>query len=149
MAENRLKGQDVQIRLNLGRNILRTITAVDSFTLGYQFAVISKGYLGETTMRKDDIFNGISGSIRFDHESQDALLLLDTIKRRAQRAIDVPVADNQINAAVVLQFPNGQRPRVAVRDMKFGEASVEVTGRDSYVGTPLAYEAPEARVITT
>jgi hypothetical protein len=149
MAENRLKGQDVQIRLNLGRNILRTITAVDSFTFTYQFAILSKGYLGETTMRKDDIFNGIAGNLRFDQESQDALVLLDTIKRRAQRLPDVPVNETVINAAVTLSFPNGQRPRVAIRGLAFGDSSVEVSSRDAYVGTPLSFEAPDARVITT
>lgn len=147
MAENRLKGQDVQVRFNLGRDILRTITAIESMNFNYQFAVISKGYLGETTMRKDDIFNGISGDFKFDQESQDALLLLDTIKRRAQRLIDPN--ENQINGAVTLSFPNGQRPRVAIRDMKFGESAVAVASRDAYVGIALPFEAPDARVITT
>lgn len=122
-----------------------TLTAFSDFTFQYDFASSEEGYLGETTMRKDDIYNGISGSFTVHAESQDLLLFLDFIKERAQRKRNVN--QSRINATVRLTFPNGETPRVLIRDMKFDAAPVAVPGRDAYVNTAFSYKAEDAKTI--
>lgn len=134
------------MRLARGNVVEGTITAIKDFSFQYDFATIDEGYLGETSMRKDDIFNGISGSLTIDLEGQEALEFLEFIKQRAQRRISVN--DSRVNATTRLTFPNGQTPRVLVRDMKFDAAPVNAPSRDAYVNTTLSYKAEDAIVIT-
>ena len=125
------------------------MTAFSDFTFQYDFATQEEGYLGETTMRKDDIFNGISGSFTVHQESQEILLFQDFLKRRAQRKPDTPVNQSRVNATVRLTFPNGETPRVIIRDMKFDASPNAAPSRDAYVNTAFSYKAEDARVIAT
>lgn len=146
MSESRVRGQEVVLRIARGNVPEATITAFKSITIQYDFATIEEGYLGETTMRKDDIFNGLSGTLEVDHESQDLLLFLDFLKRRAQR--EISVVSNRVNATARFTFPNGQTPKVLVRDMKFDAIPVNIPGRAAYVNSSLPWKAEDGRVLT-
>lgn len=138
------------VRIARGRAVESTITAIKDITIQFDFATLEEGYLGETTMRKDDIFNGVSGSMTIDAEGQEVFELLDFIKRRAQRSATIGnLADARINATATYAFPNGQRPRILVRDMKFDAAPIAAPSRDAYVNVALSYKAEDCRVITT
>lgn len=149
-VENRVRGQEVVVRLARGRQVEEALTAIKSFTLQFDFAVLSEQYLGETSMRKDDIFNGVSGTLEFDHQAQDLFLFVEFLKQRAQRNPNFPVNTNQVNATATITFPNGDTPRIIVRDMKFGAIPVNIAGRDQYVGSSFPFESGEApRILTT
>ena len=136
------------IRVARGNVPEATITAIKDFTVQWDFASQEEQYLGERTMRKDDIFNGVSGSLTFDVEDQAALQLLDFIKQRAQRRVPVAGANAQrINLTARLTLPNGQTPRILIRDLKFDAAPLNVGGRDSYVNVALSYKADDVRVL--
>lgn len=147
MAETRIRGQEVSIRISQGNEVQDTVTAIKDFSAQWDFATISEGYVGETTMRQDDIFNGISGSFTVDHESQDLMLLLDTIRQRAQRRL--ALASSQINATGRFTFPNGETPLLLIPDMKFDAVPVTIGSRDTYVNSAFPYKAETARVLTT
>ena len=147
VAETRIRGQEVVIRIARENLVEQTMTAIKDFSFQYDFATISEGYLGETTMRKDDIFNGVSGSFTVDQESQDLLLFQDFLKRRAQRRADVPINQSRVNATVRLSFPNGESPRILIRDMKFGPVPNAAPSRDAYLNASFSYEAEDAKVI--
>jgi len=149
MAETRIRGQEVTIRLARGNQVEATITAIKDFSYQYETATISEGYIGETTMRQDDIFNGISGSFTVDHESQDVLLLADFIKKRARRSPEAPINQSRINATGRFTFPNGETPRVLIKDMKFDAIPVNIGSRDTYVNTTFSFRCEDALVITT
>jgi hypothetical protein len=147
MAETRIRGQEVSIRISRNANVESTITAVKDFTVQLDMATLDEGYLGETTMRKDDIFNGVSGSFTIDHESQDILVFMDFIKQRAQRRI--PVNQSRANATGRFTFPNGDVPRLLIPDMKFDAIPISVPGRNAYVNSSFSYKAEDVRFITT
>lgn len=149
MTELRIRGQEAVIRLARGNEVEATLTAISDFTWQYDFATLEEGYIGETTVRKDDIFNGISGSFTIHQEGQELLLFLEFLKRRAQRKANTPVNSNRVNATVRLTFPNGQTPRVLIPDMKFGAAPNAIPGRDAYINTAFTYMAEDTRVIET
>ncbi len=136
------------MRLARGNVTEATLTAIKDFTIQWDLATSEEGYIGETTMRKDDIFNGVSGSFTVDAEGQELLLLIDFIKRRAQRDARTPVNTSRVNATVRLTFPNGQVPRIIVRDMKFDAIPLAVPSRDAYVNSAFSYKAEDARILT-
>jgi len=149
VSETRIKGQEVTVRITRQGVPEVTVTAIKDITIQFDMATIEEGYLGETTMRKDDIFNGVSGSMTIDAESQDLFELIEFIKLRAQRDPSIPVANSRINATATFAFPNGQRPRIIVRDMKFDAIPIAVSSRDSFVNASLSFKAEDARVLTT
>ena len=142
--EQRLKGQDTQVRIISANKLLRTITAVSNLTLTVKTDIISKGYLGEGSERKDEIYKGIGFDMEFDPESNEGIILLGAIRDRASKR--TAAAAIKIGVACVLNFPNGQRPRVTIGDLKFSNPSLTLAGRDSYAGEKLSGEAEDFKL---
>jgi hypothetical protein len=147
VTETRLRGQEVSVRLARGGITEATLTAIKDLTIQFDFATIEEGYLGETVMRKDDIFNGVSGSLTMDSEGQEQFQFINFLVRRAQRAEDTPVNQSRVNATARFTFPNGQVPRIVVRDMKFDAVPLAVPSRDAYVNATFPYKAETARIL--
>jgi hypothetical protein len=147
MSETRLRGQEVSIRLARGGVVEDEVTAIKDLTVTFETATISEGYLGETTMRQDMIFNGISGSFTVDAESNDLLTLIEFIQANATRERSPNVA--RVNLTARFSFPNGQTPRVIVRDLQFDSIPLNVPSRDAYVNVAFSFKAENARILTT
>lgn len=140
---NRIKGQEVEVVLIADGSPQRNFTAVRSFEFEYQQEIQSEQYLGETTNRKDTIFQGVRGRIEFHIESSDAF---DIIKKIIDKARDRSVG-TQINIKATLCFPNGDRSRVIISDAEFGAIPITFSDRSSYGNLTFEYEASEAPVI--
>lgn len=147
MSETRIKGQEVVARITRGASVLQTFTAFRSIDVRYQLQVISAGYLGETTERKDDVFKGVSGTLELDMADQEALVFADFLVRRAQRKIEA--ASSRVNVTATFNFPHGQSPRLLLRNLAFGEIGFGVGGRDAYVTNSFPFEAEQPRLILT
>lgn len=130
MVETRLRGQEVNLILARGNTPEDTVTAIRDFTAQFEFRTLAEGYLGELTMRHDDIYDGVSGSFTVDLEDQSFFTLINFIKERAQRVRGVNVS--RVNAAGRFTFPNGQTPRLIIRDLKFDAIPLNVGSRDAY-----------------
>lgn len=143
----RLRGQEVALRITRGGVLEATITAIKSFSLEVSTRILTDQFLGETTVRKDDIYDGVRGSLVLQPESQDALILQEAIRDRAQRRVAQGAA--QINIAARLEFPNGERPLVIVNDAKFGPMPLGVGARDAYVDLSLNFEADDYNLVTS
>lgn len=145
MADNRLKGQDVVVRITRQGRLEAQITAVKDFAINVDAASIQEGYLGEPEDRFDDIVNGCSGSITVAHEGPEVLRLVQFIIDRAQRKI---VGDDaKINVTARFNFPDGRRPRVMVRDLKFDQIPIGASGRAEYVNTTFSFKAPTPKIL--
>ena len=147
MSETRIKGQEVVVRITRGASVLQTFTAFRSIDVRFQLQVISVGYLGETTERKDDVFKGVSGTLELDTADQEALVFADYLVRRAQRKIDA--ASSRVNVTATFNFPHGQSPRLLLRNLAFGEIGFNAAGRESYVANSYPFEAEQPRLILT
>jgi len=141
----RIRGQEVQVRISQGGALLRSITAIENLTFTLQVDVLKKGYLGETTERRDDIYKGVALEFSFDPESSDGVALLNAIRDRASRR--VAQSSVRINVTFVLNFPNGQRVRVTIADMRFQNPSIRVQGRDSYVSQQMSGESEDYKTV--
>jgi len=139
MADTRLRGQEVTVRMARGGVTENTITAVKNFSLSIDMATLEEQYLGETSKRFDDIAHGCSGSFSVDVEDPAVFALIDFIVARAQRKVN----PNQetVNITARFQFPDGRRTRAMIKDVKFDAIPIEVGGRESYVGTSFSFKA--------
>lgn len=139
MSDLRIKGQEVEVLISVDNVPQTTITDIKSFDVTFQLEQKSEGYLGETTNRKDDIFNGIKGKIELHFENEDVVTLIESIVNRATRR----TPGTKINIKATLNFPNGQRPRMLFPDVQFGEIPMTFGSRTDYGSITLDFEGSD------
>lgn len=145
MADPRIKGQEIEILLVSKNQPLQTITDVRSFEMAIQTEILREGYLGETTDRRDEVYRGIRGRMELHFENDDIFNLIADVVDRARRR----EPGTKINVKATLNFPNGQRPRVLIPDVFFGEIPIGFGSRTDYGTLSLDFEAEDFRVLNT
>jgi len=143
MSGNRIKGQEVDVLMMDNGQMVGSLTAIKSFDFKFQLELMSEGYLGERTERKDSIFKGVSCSMEVHHDDRQALALFVRIVEKAKRR----VPGSTINIKATLNYPDGTRARIFIPDVEFGEIPVNFGSRSDYGTTSLDMEASEARTI--
>lgn len=135
----RIKGQEVEVRITSAGALLATLTAIRSATVEAMTEILTENYLGETTSRKDEIFNGTRGRLEFHLEDGAAFDLVEQVLDRAQRREPGVV----VNIAMTATFPDGSKKRVLVSDVSFGPLPVGFPSRRDYVTFTIDYETGE------
>lgn len=141
---DRIKGQDVEILFTLDGAPQEALLDIQSIEVELQQEILSEGYLGETTNRKDSIFNGVRGRVEAHVESQDFLTFFQAIIDKARRREPGTV----INLKATLNFPNGQTPRVLFPDVEFGNLPLNFGSRQDYGMISLDFEGSTFNVLT-
>lgn len=139
----RIKGQEVEVIMVVNGLPKDTITTIRSFEFAFQTEVLKEGYLGETTDRRDSIFRGVRGRMELHIENSDIFTLLTDIVDKARRR----TPGTRINVKASLNFPNGQRSRLLIPDVEFGEIPFNFGSRSDYGAVTLEFEASEASII--
>lgn len=124
----RIKGQEVELLIVTNGVPTTSLTDIRSFTVTPRFELKEEGYLGETSMRFDEIFNGVSFDMELHFEDDGIFDFIQTIKDRAERR----VPGTTINVKATLNFPNGQRPRILLKNCFFGETPIGFGSRSDY-----------------
>lgn len=143
MPSYRLRGQEVSVQVVKDGALLADITDVKSFEVEFQLEVMSEGYIGEFTDRRDDIFKGVTGKVEFHIENGAPFDLVNAIVQRAQRR----VPGTQFNVQSTVRLANGQRKRLVINDLFFGAVPFNVSSRTDYVTYSLSFEAGEGKFI--
>lgn len=144
MSDQRIAGQDTEVTVVVAGTPITTIRAFKSFDITWKMTIKSEEYIGETSPRKDDFFEGLSGKIELDMEDTDVLTLIQTIQTRAQnRAIST-----KIGIKSTLQFPDGDRAIINVPDAFFGDIPVSFGSRTDYGKVTLSWEASNGRIVS-
>jgi hypothetical protein len=143
VSDQRLKGQETELRLIVDNEVQDTITDIRSFEMGIQLEILKEGYLGETTMRRDEVFNGVTGKMELHFENEDIFTLFQTIVDRARRR----QPGTKINAKTSVRFPNGQNKVIMISNIFFGEIPLNFPGRAEYATTSLNFEAEDYQTI--
>lgn len=144
MSETRLKGQEVTLRLVREGAPESALTALRDITITLDMATLDEGYLGEKSNRRDEVYNGVSGSLTVVPEGPEIFTFIDFLKRRAQR--DPATFGARINLTGRCSFPDGRVSRFVVRDLKFGSLSFNVPGRDQFTNVPLSWVADDIKI---
>jgi hypothetical protein len=132
----RIKGQEVTVLISDNGVLQDTLTDIQNFEMELQFEIISKGYLGEPSNRKDEIYNGAKFTMELHLHTEDWFNFQSDIKARAQRV----QPDLIFNITAVLSFPNGDTPTVLLPDCKFGAQPMSIRSRGDYVSVKLEGE---------
>ena len=140
----RIKGQEVTVTVISPNGPERSLGDVQSFEIEPMLEVLSEGYLGETTERKDDIFKGVSGSMEINLEQTDFFVFQNAIIERSQRRIP---AANVISVNATLAFPDGTFQNILMEDVFFGATPMSVGSREDYVSVSLDFECSEVQYI--
>lgn len=139
MAEQRIKGQEVELILVEDNVPLTTIADIRSFEMAAQLEILKEGYLGETTDRRDSVYRGYRGKMEVHFENRDVLdfarRLVDKARRRTPGA--------RVNCKVTLVFPGGDRVRMILKDLSFGEIPMGFGGRAEYGTISLDFEGED------
>lgn len=133
---SRIRGQEAEVIFILDGVPQANITAVRSWTLNFQLEILDEGYIGETTNRKDSIYNGVSGTIEIHVESDAIYSLISNVVDKARRR----TPGLRVNLQFIQNLPNGQRQRHIVRDAELGEIPLNFGSRSDYgtVSIPFA-----------
>ncbi len=135
MADKRLKGQEVSVQVVVGGQLSDAFTAVASFNDTAKFDKKEDGFLGETTNRYDETFNGFDGSLEMQVSSQKWMEFQALIKARAKR--EQP--DLIINLVRVDFYANGDTPTRTYQDCSFGPMPSNVPDRGGFVTVSLDF----------
>jgi hypothetical protein len=125
----RIKGQESEISMIVDGVVMSATTTIRSLEIAAKTEIKEEGYLGETTNRYDEIFNGVRGNIEGHMETQQVFDIMMSIIDRARRR----TPGVKINIKTTLNFPNGDRPRVLLQDCFFGEQPLGFGGRSEYL----------------
>lgn len=139
----RIKGQEVEVIFILNGVAQQTITDVRNFEMSWLTEIIKEGYLNETTDRYDSVFHGIKGKMDLHFENADVFQLIQAVVDKAQRR----TPGTKVNVKATLNFPNGQRVRLIVPNVEFGEFPLNFGGRAEYGSITADFNAPQAMIL--
>jgi hypothetical protein len=139
----RIKGQDVDVQIIQAGRVLTTLYNIKSFDFAYELEIKKEGYLGQKTDKRDSVFNGISGKMEIHPENQAVLVFMEAVRAKAENR----TPGVQFNIKATLNFPGGDRPRIVIPDVEWGQIPFSFSGRTEYGTVSLTYEAANAQVL--
>lgn len=139
----RIRGQEVEVLLVVDGVPKTNMTNIKNFEVTLETEIMSEGYLGEPTERKDSIFKGVSGRMDMHFDNQEVLRVYQAIVDKARRR----TPGTKFNIKATLNFPNGQRPRVVIPDVEFGQLPLNFGARGDYGSATLDFAASDLSII--
>ena len=130
MATNqRIRGADVALAITDAGALAETLTAIVNFNVTFKFEKLTQRYLGEQTVRTDEIFGGIEGKMKFHlYDEAFSTFILD-LQLRARRLSPTIV----FNIVSTMNFPNGEQPVLSFPDVNFGDIPLDIGDAKDYV----------------
>ncbi len=140
-----LKGQEVVVTIVADGQIQASITDVKSADFEFMLDLVTRSYLGQTSDRYDEVFKGFKVSLELNVETQEIFSLIALITDRAQRRN--ANSNIQINIQAILNFPNGDRPKIYGQDLFFAAIPLNFGSRTDYGTVKLDGTGSTARVV--
>ncbi len=134
-SELRLKGQEIEVRVISGSELVTTINNITSFNDNVELELKQDGFLGEVTDRYDDISKGFKGDFE-THMSTSAIhQFTELILQRAQRLN----AGLQFNIIRTDFFSDGTTALITYPDVKWGPIPTSIGSRSDYAKMKLSF----------
>lgn len=144
MGQLRVKGQEVKIVWTGPNGLEEGMDAVQNFRATFEMEVLTENYLGRTTSDYDDIFNGVDISMDIHLHAAEYMRFARRVLDRAKRR---DPANGQFNVMATLNFPTGERHRIVIQDVFFGEIPFNVGGRAEYVQSTIQGKASQYKFL--
>jgi len=139
----RIRGQEVEVLVVVDGVPKTNMTSIQNFEVTLETELMSEGYLGETSERKDSIFKGVSGRMEMHFDNQEVLRVYQAIVDKARRR----TPGTKINIKATLNFPNGQRPRIVITDVEFGALPLNFGSRSDYGTATLDFASSDMSIM--
>jgi hypothetical protein len=138
-TSQRIKGQEISVLITEDDVLQANLVDTQNFNDEDMLEVLSHGYLGEKTERKDEVYKGKKFDLEMHLHDGDWFDFKQAIKDRAQR-----IRPNLVfNITVVWTFPNGQTRVVAYPNVHFGAIPTAISTRNDYVKVKLQGECED------
>lgn len=139
MGELRLKGQEVQMQVTAGGQVVDAFTAVASFNDSMKTEKLEEGFLGETTNRHDYIFNGWDGSFEMQVHKNTWANFQAQVQAKARRT----QPDLVFNVVRTDFYSDGSTLTRTYLDVAWGPNPTSVASRGDYVKISWDFSADE------
>lgn len=140
----RIKGENVSVALvSGGVSVLLSERAAVSLEYQPQQEIISVGFLGETTERKDEVYKGCTGTLTLQMSDGSVTDFMRRLNDRARRA----VPDFKVNISAIEEYPDGDVRKILFPDVKFGAMPKNYASRDAYATVTLNWAVDDYRVL--
>lgn len=140
--DQRLKGQEVSIRIVRDGVVDTEIDSISSFNEETALELKEAGYLGETVNRFDEILNGFGGDMEIHVTRANWIALELAVISRARRETVAVV----FNVVVTDLYPNGESQLRVYSDVHWGPMPKAVASRGDYVKPKLQFKCSERAV---
>jgi hypothetical protein len=144
MSVLRLRGADTMVTV-MGPNasgqldVQQNLTDVAKFNATLRFEKLEQRFLGEQTVRTDEIFAGCAGKTTLQLHDQDFGVYILGIQSRARRINPT----YQFNFVSTFNFPNGEQPVMTFPDVNFGDIPLDIPSAKDYVTMDLDWICSE------
>lgn len=138
-AANRLKGQEVEIRIVSGSALVNTIDSIGSFNDNVALEILEDGFIGEPVNRFDEVLNGYRGDFEVQPNTASWYDLVQSIERRAMRQ-ELGLVFNIIRTDF---FTNGSTAVVTFVDVKWGAVPQSLGGRKEFAKSKFEFACSE------
>ncbi len=138
----RIRGDEVQVIITRGGVLEATITAIRSFEITDNYTLISQGYLGETSERKDFIFTGSSFNLEAHLSKRDWFTFKQALRAKARRQTPAVV----FSISGIFTFPDGTQVAETLPNCSFGDQGQTVSSRSDYVTVKLSGAVGESDI---
>lgn len=142
MADPRLMGQEVTVRLTQAGSLVTEVTAIANFNEEVNIEIKESSFLGEGENRYDEVFNGFGGDLEFQPENAGWVDVQEAIIARARR--ETP--EVQFSIIRVDSFSNGDTLTYTYMDVKFGPQPTSLSGRTEYAKTKFSFKCSKRAV---
>jgi hypothetical protein len=138
-TNQRIRGADVAIAFTAGGALQGTLTDISSFGATFKFEKQTERYLGEQTVRTDELFGGVEGKTKLHLHDEAFSLYIGAVENRARRVTPTTV----FNHVATMAFPNGESPVLSFPDVNFGDMPLEFGSAKDYVSLDLDWICSE------
>ncbi len=138
----RIRGDEVQVIITRGGVLEATITAIRTFEITDNYTLLSQGYLGEKSERKDFIFTGSSFNMEAHLSKRDWFTFKKALRAKARR--ETPTVIFSISG--IFTFPDGTQVAETLPNCAFGDVPQTVGSRGDYVTVKLSGAVGESDI---
>ena len=124
----RIKGQEVEVRIALNGVDQETLTDIRNFEVTPKFEKLEEQYLGNQTKRYDEIFHGVDFKMDMHFSTEQMFNFISDVVARAQRR----TPGTTVNIRAKLNFANGVTRLIHLTDCFFDDMPINFGGRSEY-----------------
>ena len=141
MADTRILGRDITLRVTEGGALVTEITAIKNISFKPVQSLLSEGFLGEPAKRHREIFEEVQVGFSVEPEGKYVFLTQLDIHNRAR--LGQSTSATQINLGFRLLFTQSLTVvRITVPDLQFDDiGNLDVSGREAFASMSFSAKA--------